>query len=412
MEGVDDLGDILPSVGSDLLITSVESQGKEDAFMWATVCSILDTPRTNEQSTELPKAKRLRVYTNKSEVQQLEAEICELQAQLQEATRAVESRTHSSRWERIAEQQRMEKFKAMQENRQLRTAVQERGEYIERFQKLIVKTPRWTALPGVAFDDKSHVLPEDPRLRIENIHRLADEHYSRYQNEFVKAGALDLGEDMCKGEPIHLSDQQLGFRSVNHVNLPAPFRLMAWASWKGMSNRTPAAQSLQEHDIEILELIDDHTLYHRYQNKRGGVVYHSNMIRKYYEDEQCAVIVWVPVLQDGLVPLQPIDMIDELCCWWLFTAHPDDSEKSRMTVVSHWNISRLLQHQEVNVPSDQVLDALKKMFVSRKSLREVQPPSFLQPFIERSRRLRNPMRQGIEEAIRDYRHSMKSGVSS
>ena len=144
MKEVDGLDDMLPSLRDDIYMTTVDSQGDDDSFMWATVCNILDAPSAGERTTDMPKAKRLRVYTSKAEVQQLQDEICELQAQLLEATRVVESRTHSSRWEQIAEQQRMEKFKSMQENRQLQTAVQERGEYIGRFQKLLVKTPRWT----------------------------------------------------------------------------------------------------------------------------------------------------------------------------------------------------------------------------------------------------------------------------
>ncbi|CAK4701863.1 unnamed protein product [Aphanomyces euteiches] len=289
-----------------------------DDEMWTLVCDIL-LPSSAEASSSLPKAgrtaKKERVYTNKAEVQELQREIRRLQSQLIATKRAFKEKAMTSPWKIAAAHLRVEKNKAQDENNLLRIAVRERNDYIHRLQNLILKTPRkWTALPDTAFeDDTSLVLPIDLLLRAKAIHRIADRQHRRQLNAFVQAGAFDLCEDMCKGKAIMLSNQQIGFVSVNHINLPAPYQLVARASWNVM-NGTDTSTPLRN-DHETWERYDDRTVYNRYQNRRNGITCHSNVVRKLYEEPNRSVIVWISVSEDAMTTRHSLDAVDEMHGW-------------------------------------------------------------------------------------------------
>ncbi|CAK4585709.1 unnamed protein product [Aphanomyces euteiches] len=349
---------------------------KEDAEdeMWASICSLLhttpvETPTTLEAGQR--KTKRTRIYTNKAEVSQLEAEIQSLQELLAQTKRAALSRDDTSMWEQVAGQQRVEKNKALEENEQLRLAVKERQEYIDRLEKLLFKTPRWNALPDLDVSQVSLVLPVEPHLRAAAMHRIADQQYKRLQTVLVQAGALDLCYDMCKGESMTLGNQQLGFL----------------ASW---------------------EHVDDKTVYNRYWTYRDSTTCHSNTVHKLYEEVNRSVIVFASV-SDAIVVRQPTDVTDEMNGWWQFQPHPDDPEKSFLTIVTHSNISCLLEHKEVDAAPNDVKMALKEIFSARKKrVEDMPPPSYLKYFIERKQRFRKSMEKALQTAMHEYLAAKKS----
>ncbi|KAF0688797.1 Aste57867_19618 [Aphanomyces stellatus] len=383
--------------------------------MWASVCDLLHTtpspppPPSSSDDGLAPKPKRVRVYTNKAEVQQLEAEIKELQAQLVEAKRFAASKVDVCPWERAAAQQRVEKNKSLEENEQLHAAIRERGDYIERVQKLITKTPRWNTLPDVttaaASTELDAPLPADPARRHAVIHALADQLYKRYQNILIQARAFDLRDDMYRGEPITLPHQEIGFQAVNHVNLPAPFQRMAAACWDVLSGVEAIPTSNFASDIDVWERVDPYTVYERFQTTQHGKTCHSNILRKWYEMDDRVVIVWRTIVDDALVTRKPSDTVDDSCGWWTFAVNPEDPAKSHMTIVVQSNISRLVEsHDEPTDPED-VIAALKKLVVNHPAPPDENSPSFLMSFIERGRRLRPVLRRAIERAIREHSES-------
>ncbi|KAG9407417.1 hypothetical protein AC1031_002144 [Aphanomyces cochlioides] len=136
-----------------------DGNNKDYAALWESVVDLLHKPTcqmteivdslSSESSdvaspsrVDAAKPKRFRIHTKKFEVQQLQAEIRELEAQLREA-RTAKSKRITSKWQRAAMHQCLEKNKSLHKNLHLQVAIQERSEYIERLQKLILKTPRW-----------------------------------------------------------------------------------------------------------------------------------------------------------------------------------------------------------------------------------------------------------------------------
>ncbi|KAG9407402.1 hypothetical protein AC1031_002131 [Aphanomyces cochlioides] len=382
----------------------------EDPDMWSSIYNLLnktsdDDPRESNDATAPPKPKRVRVYTYKSEVQHLETEICELQAQLTQAKRAVEFKSDASTWEAAAKQQLVEKNKSIQENQQLLRAILERNDYIARLQRSIMKPPRWMALPDVTPEDCSRSIPSDPALRIAANQRIADFQYSRMQTKFIQAGGFDLREDMCKGEPVMLSQQELGFLAVNHINIPAPYHDVAHAVWSVLSGAH--AMNPSEHEKESWEQVDARTVYNKYWICHNGVMCHSNSVRKLYEESNRMAIVFATTLEDETVHRRPSDAIDDMNTWWQFTPNADNPSSSYMTIVAQSNISRLVEYNDLTADARDVVDILKRITAKIHSSPDINAPSFLKSFIDRRNRLRLPMQTAIQSAIREFQARTK-----
>ncbi|CAK4098831.1 unnamed protein product [Aphanomyces euteiches] len=389
------------------MVSSTGARASKDAEpdpdMWASIYSLLHNKREIDDAEEAPKKKkRIRVYNNKSVVQELEAEICELQAQLIQAKESAKTKTEVSVWEAAAKQQRKEKNKSMEENKQLQHAIHERNLYIERLQKAILKTPRWTALPDVASDEESRSIPADPALRIAAIHRMANYHHSRTQHAFIQAGVFHLNEDLHKSEPISLPNGQLGFRSVNNILLPAPYQVIARACWVVLNGKYSGIS--RDYENETWERIDDCTVYNKFWARpTDAITCHSNEVRKIYEESDRTLIVTVSTLSDETVKNESNDVVDDMNTWWQFTPHPDNPDESYMTVIGYTNISRLIEHEEVNAKPDDVIAEMRRVIRAMQTASDTDPPTFLRLLMDHRRRLRNPLQTSIEHAI--YEHS-------
>ncbi|KAH9120116.1 hypothetical protein LEN26_004015 [Aphanomyces euteiches] len=384
----------------------------DDPDMWASICNLLhDKPEdlSTEKDTsnkakpkDKRKAKRVRVYTNKAEVQQLEAEIRELQDELIQAKRGLESTTDGSFWETAAKQQRVEKNKALQENKQLQDAVHERNEYIDRLQKTILKTPRWMAiaLPGVAPDEGSRCIPADPALRIAAIHRIADNQYRQMQTKFIQARAIGLSDDTCRGEPVSLAHQELGFLAVNHINIPAPFHGVARAVWSVLNGNHGPILSENEQEVASLPPEDGVHVLVLDSSKRHNVSFKlgAKDLRRGQSNRTCICYA----LEDATVDRQPTDAIDDMNTWWQFAPHADDPSSSTMTVLGQSNISRLVHYKDLDAEPDEVVLVLKRILTSLDRPAEAPAPSFLKSFIDRRRRMRQPIQYAIETVIRAF----------
>ncbi|CAK4229096.1 unnamed protein product [Aphanomyces euteiches] len=371
--------------------------------MWTSICNVLnrkpDDLMTEDTSVAIPKAKRVRVYTNKAEVQQLEAEIRDLQAQLILAKHPFESKTEGSMWRDAAKQQCLEKNRSIQENQQLQDAVRERNEYIDRLQRTILRTPRWTALPDTSPAEESRFIPADPASRIAAIHRLADFEYKRFQHVFIQAGAFGLREDTHKAEPISLANNQLGFRAVNHVTLPAPYKVIAQACWSVVSGTHPRVPNAAENDI--WEHVDDSTVYNRYWTRPNNArTCYSNEVRKKYEEVDRILLVTVSALHDETVRYDPRDAVDDVNTWWQFVPHPDNPDECSMTVVGLSNISVIIQHEDIKVDPEQVTAEMMRIITASRKSPNVDPPSFLKPLLDHRRRLKAPLQAAIDDVVR------------
>ncbi|KAH9121754.1 hypothetical protein AeMF1_006661 [Aphanomyces euteiches] len=369
--------------------------------MWESIYNVLHSKRENDNDTAVApkKKKRIRIFNNKAVVRQLKDEISELQAQLIQTKRFAVPKTEVSVWEAAAKQQRMEKNKSIEVNEQLQHAVRERNYYIERLQRAILKPPRWTALPDVAADEINNSLPADRALRIEAIHRMANDQYNRSQHVFIQAGVFNLEEDLHKAEPISLPHGQLGFQAINHVKLPARYNLIARACWNVMNGTCNGV--LLDNKMETWEHIDECTVYNKFSSRPSHfLTCHSNEVRKLYKEENSILIVTVPVLHDENVHCKARDIVDELITWWQFVPHHEDPDICFMTVLGHSNITKLMNHEEINANADEVIAEVSRLLKGHQA--GTNPPSSLRHLLDHRRRMRKPLQSSIERVIHDY----------
>ncbi|CAK5161574.1 unnamed protein product [Aphanomyces euteiches] len=378
-----------------------------DHEMWTSVYNLLhekpdkEVPFDDDDSSKrVPKTKRIRVYTNNAEVQQLEDEIQALEAKLDESKRADESRSNVSAWERAARHQRVLKNKSVEENQQLQIAIRERNHHIERLQKHVLQLPRWTAYPGEMIQEASHCIPADPVRRIAALHRLVDQFYSRLQTTFIQAGAFNLRQAVTKCEQVDLPHNQLGFRFVHHMTIPASSQLLARECWKAMYTPLQPIRHL-ETETASWERVDERTVYTTYSARLGSITSHSNIVRKFYEEPNRSVIAWTTTTEDALVIRQPTDIMHDSKSFWQFTPHPDDPETTSVTMVAHANLSVHLEHKDMkHFQPAQVMAAMEQLFVVQKN--KSQPDDTIpifEPFIQRSHRLKERVVHAVKQVL-------------
>ncbi|CAK4475016.1 unnamed protein product, partial [Aphanomyces euteiches] len=338
----------------------------DDSDMWMSICNLLDqksddpSVEKDDGSTGAPKvkrkAKRVRVYTNKAEVQQLEVEIRQLQDELIQAKRRFESTTTDGSFLEIAvKQQRLEKNKVLQENQQLQDAVRERNEHIDHLQKIILKPARWTALPNVTPDESSRFIPADPTQRHAAIERTTPYH--------VVARAV-------------------------------------WCAMYGAQVPIPA-----EHDHESWEQVNESTVYNKYCIDRDGANYRSNSVRKIYQEANRFAIVFATAFEDGNIDRHLSDVVEDINAWWQIAPHSTDPSSSYLTIVGQSNISRLINSQDVEI--GEVESTLRRILTSIQTSGEEEAPSYLKPSIERRRRMRQSIQRAMEHAIREFKDRTK-----
>ncbi|KAH9103650.1 hypothetical protein AeMF1_020106 [Aphanomyces euteiches] len=384
--------------------------------MWTTVCNlILEQPsgaETNASAASMlleqsplvcskrpAKTKRIRLRTAKSEICQLKDEIRELQAQLRDAKRVATLNSSMSMWERTALSQCVEKNKALHENLQLHIAVRERSEYIERLQKIILKTPRWTALSAILTSNDT-TLPAAMDDRIAAIHRIADREYQRQETVFVQAGALGLPDGTYKVDVFPHANQQFIFRSTSCIPLAAPVETIARHFWAAMSEQTPI--DLMEGEIETWEQVDENTIY---QHSHGvfieGTMFHSNVIRKCYEDEHGRVVIVVVSVPDDETTEKrsECDAVDDSVGWLVFTPNQNELNTSSLSIVCQCNITRLVQVSDAVKVTDEAIRILKRLFKPRQGLFDAIPLAQFQAFSQIGERNRLGI---VHEAVRKF----------
>ncbi|CAK4669644.1 hypothetical protein LEN26_017498 [Aphanomyces euteiches] len=364
----------------------------DDSDMWMSICNLLDqksddpSVEKDDGSTGAPKvkrkAKRVRVYTNKAEVQQLEVEIRQLQDELIQAKRRFESTTTDGSFLEIAaKQQRVEKNKALQENQQLQDA----------------------ALPNVTPDESSRFIPADPTQSHAAIERTADCQYGRMQTMFIRAGAFDLRDDTCRGSLVSLACQEIGFLAMNHITIPAPYHVVARAVWCAMYGAQVPIPA--EHEHESREQVNESTVYNKYCIDRDGATYRSNSVRKIYQEANRFAIVFATAFEDGNIDRHLSDVVEDINAWWQIAPHSTDPSSSYLTIVGQSNISRLINYQDVEI--GEVESTLRRILTSIQTSGEEEAPSYLKPFIERRRRMRQSIQRAMEHAIREFKDRTK-----
>ncbi|CAK5222228.1 unnamed protein product [Aphanomyces euteiches] len=220
-------------------------------------------------------------YRQREELKQLRGHVESLKAQLaserlkHQALSKPQDRNQVSQWELAARQQLLERNHALNENKQLKEALEEQATFLDQMQRFFMKKPRFEALSdGTSSDDwKALKLTAQQSLREAAIHAIADRQYRRMQHAFITAGLFGLAHDKYLSAMPRLQPDGSVLVEVKRQTLhPAPFRVVS----KAFRDACSAHASNAEADINF---IDSSTVYQRFSCMAGEVRVHCNTVR-------------------------------------------------------------------------------------------------------------------------------------
>ncbi|CAK5161736.1 unnamed protein product [Aphanomyces euteiches] len=177
-------------------------------------------------------------YRQREELKQLRGHVESLKAQLaserlkHQALSKPQDRNQVSQWELAARQQLLERNHALNENKQLKEALEEQATFLDQMQRFFMKKPRFEALSdGTSSDDwKALKLTAQQSLREAAIHAIADRQYRRMQHAFITAGLFGLAHDKYLSAMPRLQPDGSVLVEVKRQTLhPAPFRVVSKA---------------------------------------------------------------------------------------------------------------------------------------------------------------------------------------
>ncbi|CAK4514895.1 unnamed protein product [Aphanomyces euteiches] len=283
-------------------------------------------------------------------------------AQKQDAT------SDLSAWKRMAKVERMEKGKAIKENEELREAVAGHATFIESMQKVFEKKPRLEYQFDIySVEWKAYKLAAEKSLRVAAIHAMADRQYDRMDSAFIRAGLIDQTQDLFRAQFLPQPNGTTVYELVNCVSVAAPFRLLGASIWQAFSSLK--STSCPRDFIETLEIIDPFTVYSRKQMLAKGdakVAWQSNIIRKYFPENDRCVFVARTVLEDELSPPKPTDVVEDKWIW--MEVVPVDLCRCRLIALVQANFGVL---PVLNKPSDctnDVVDLINGLSITEEPL--------------------------------------------
>ncbi|CAK4516441.1 unnamed protein product [Aphanomyces euteiches] len=262
--------------------------------------STVDKRREGHEDARKETVKRQRSYIRqRDEIHHLRQQVDQLTAVLKRKAR--NRQADISLWERTAREEFTEKTKSMEENKYLRVAIYQNSTFIDQMQRVFLKKPRLTSHIDVHSEEwKYYKLAAQSSLREAAIHAIADRQYHRMQSALVKADVFD------RDKPLFI------VKAIPHAD------------------RSYLLEAIHGHTH-----IDPNTVYSTCMQERNGMTWHSNMVRKYYVELDCEVIVSRTVFEDAALPHMTKGAIEDRCIWLIVKPLPNELNRCRFTYLQH-----------------------------------------------------------------------------
>ncbi|KAG9407476.1 hypothetical protein AC1031_002193 [Aphanomyces cochlioides] len=209
-----------------------------------------------------------------------------------------------------------------------------------------LKTQLDDAFHSHSVEWKAYKLAAEKSLRVTAIHAMADRQYDRMESAFIRAGLNDQTEDLFRAQFLPQPNGTTVYESVNRVTVTAPFQL--------------------SRDLtETLEVIDPCTVYSRKQTLATGnakVAWQSNIIRKYFPENDRCVFVGRTVLEDELSPPKPTDVVEDKWVW--LEVVPVDLCHCRLTALVQANFGVLPVLNQRGDCTNDVIDLINGLAIT------------------------------------------------
>ncbi|CAK4129805.1 unnamed protein product [Aphanomyces euteiches] len=408
----------------DLLTDSSSNQVLPDAATNEYEARIMNRLLDPEQATtKAPKRRKRPVaHTNPSrdrqrqEIDQLKRQVDLLKDQLHETKRKSAMTLDMSAWERVAQEQKVAKSRALKENEELRAATHEYVTFIDEMTRVFHKKRHLTLELEITSEAwQAYKLAAQASLRVAAIHAIAERQYSRLDTAFIRAGVIDREDDLIRGIPIPQPDGRVVVERVYHLKVNAPFRTIMASIWRALNS--DRGMHLPEGAVETIESIDPTTVYRAFRQSNGNTTTHWNLLFKYLNETKREVVVWRSVLDDALVPRMSTGTAHDESGWLVVT--PIDLTTSRLTLVLNIvaeqnHDGRLLTTEELVDVSATIVDKFSfahppevpGTFPSappKTDAEDTDLPFVKRTFVERGKQLEALIKRAVDEAIHEFK---------
>ncbi|KAF0684270.1 Aste57867_23734 [Aphanomyces stellatus] len=363
----------------------------------------------------------------KQEMLLLRQQVDELKRHLNESQAKAKRVVDMSLWEKAAKLECMEKQKALMENEQLKEAVNQQATFIEHMEKLCRKKPRLTMSDPHSEAWQCYRLAAHESLRMAAIHAIADRQLRRMQNAFIQAGIYGRKEDIYRANVVPQAGNSYMFEMVNHMTLPAPYRLVSEAAWKVFEGEN--APTYPDGTVETVERIDNNTVYSQLSHQfHDGTTCHANIIRKRYVEVDREVVVSRTVLEDALVPHMTKGAVEDKWSWLEVVPAPNQEathcclsfviqiviDPTAATAVATTEEMVLLEAMmgrvsllyDVDSAREEGALCLAQAVVESNDI----PYPNMRGFVERGKLFIRALERSVNDAIRDHRQTLGSRV--
>ncbi|KAF0684281.1 Aste57867_23745 [Aphanomyces stellatus] len=358
----------------------------------------------------------------KEEIMQLQAQVMQLKAQLEERQLNAGKATQGvSAWEKAARHELTEKNKSLRENEQLRDAMHEQATFIEHMQSIFAKKPRLAALSDTTSEAwQEYKLAAQSSLREAAIHAIADRQYARQQNAFINAGLFERRENLFHAGPRTLPDKSIVLEFIYHMTLPAPYDVVGGACWQVYNGKRPP--TLAPGANSEFETLDNRTVYNKYWEPSvlslDGEGYNmniSNTIHKLYVEDDRHVIVWRAVLEDALMPSMMTGNVGNEWGWIAIAPHPDDATQCQLSILGQVQKTNCYPAHECGGPDKMLEDVTSFLEKLEMGKPPAVPGTFPShpvqrgeedeelKFLNRGKRLEQAIEKSINDAVVAYR---------
>ncbi|CAK4083714.1 unnamed protein product [Aphanomyces euteiches] len=319
-----------------------------------------------------------------------------------------------SAWERVAQEQKVAKSRALKENEELRAATHEYVTFIDEMTRVFHKK-RHLTLEITSEAWQAYKLAAQASLRVAAIHAIAERQYSRLDTAFIRAGVIDREDDLIRGIPIPQPDGRVVVERVYHLKVNAPFRTIMASIWRALNS--DRGMHLPEGAVETIESIDPTTVYRAFRQSNGNTTTHWNLLFKYLNETKREVVVWRSVLDDALVPRMSTGTAHDESGWLVVT--PIDLTTSRLTLVLNIvaeqnHDGRLLTTEELVDVSATIVDKFSfahppevpGTFPSappKTDAEDTDLPFVKRTFVERGKQLEALIKRAVDEAIHEFK---------
>ncbi|OQS04544.1 hypothetical protein THRCLA_03228 [Thraustotheca clavata] len=294
------------------MMTSDINFTSEECDILEALC-LTSSPETDESQRKRRHVARLatiRTQRHRKKQQEelvyLKRKVQELQTQLEELPSPPNSSTEStSKWERLARDERKRQYDVMQENSKLKAALEEQVKFAECLVDIIKKRPRLTVLSDSAHDQWQFLkLVAEPKARRAAFHAIADREYAKVDSAFIEAGIVDVTDFSRKDVPKLKDNGDIEIHGTICGRLSVPFSIVLEAAWEVL--RGAVEMKKLKGEYTIIDEIDDSTAYVESKWYHTAVNSQSRLIvKKYMEPNKRCVIVSRSIYEDEAIPLDP-----------------------------------------------------------------------------------------------------------